>query len=180
MDIPAGMLIRPHNLPGLGQLPHPRPREPPLRVAGHLRQRRQRGRLRRVLGRPRPRLPQHGAAHAGHRHRRRHHHRRPAGRRRAQPRRRVRPHHHRLHPVGPRLRLRPARPPGSLRLGHRGDRPREGGARHRRLAWASLSETRTRVSERRGHVTRPLAAGRPASDLDRRPRSGRGSTRARN
>ena len=59
-------------------------RWPGLRHAGHVCQRRQRGGLRRVLGRQRPRVAQHGDVHAGHRRGRRHHHRRLAGRRREQ------------------------------------------------------------------------------------------------
>ena len=78
MDIPAGKLDRAGEPQGLGRLSPPRPRGRALRPAGHLRQRRQRRRLRRVLGRLRPRFPQHGAVHPGHRHRLRDHHRRPA------------------------------------------------------------------------------------------------------
>ena len=118
MDIPAGKLVKPVNLKGWDDFPL---RD---RVSAHcglpvtFRERRQRRRLRRVLGRLRPRFSQHGAVHAGHGHRLRHHHRRPVDRRREQPRGGVRPHHHRLLGKRPAVRLRTARPPGSLRQRH--------------------------------------------------------------
>ena len=55
MDIPSGMLLSPGNLPGWWNFPIRDALSRGLRPAGDVCQRRQRRRLRRVLGRQRPR-----------------------------------------------------------------------------------------------------------------------------
>ena len=77
MDIPAGIILDPPNLKPWQNVPVRRHIQRHFRAADGVSERRQRGRLRRILGRRRQRRPQHGAVHARHRRRRRHHHRRP-------------------------------------------------------------------------------------------------------
>ncbi len=76
MDLATGMLIEPVNLPRMEQFSSPRSREPSLRPAGHLFQRRSGGGVRRVLARRRARNAEHGDVHTGNRHRLRHYCRR--------------------------------------------------------------------------------------------------------
>ena len=76
MDIPAGMILDPPNLKPWRNVPVRALHQQDLQLADRVPERRQRGRLRRILGRRRQERPQHGAVHARHRRRRRHHHRR--------------------------------------------------------------------------------------------------------
>ena len=117
MDIDAGMLLDPPNLPGLGQ-----PADPPVarrsaQEAGRASERRQRGRLRRILGRRRQEHPQPGDVHARHRCRRWNRGRRHDHPGAPQPRRRMRPHHHRGRERPP-VQLRRPRSSRGVCLGH--------------------------------------------------------------
>ena len=143
MDIPNGMILRPGNLPGWWDFPI---RD---RVSHHLgmpvtfANDANAAAYGEYLARRRGQVSQHGAAHAGHRHRRRDHRRRHAHRRRAQLRQRVRPH--------------PGQP---------GRRCADGFARQARLAGKLLQRDgggrsrAGRAAKRRGKLAGQAASGR--------------------
>ena len=179
-----------HQSHRLGQFPHPRSGEPSLRPAGHLRERRQRRRLWRILGRLGPRFPEHGPADPGHGHRLRHHHRRLGGSRRPQPRRRGRARHHRPERRRPDVRLRMARPSGSLRQRHGRHQTHARSPRRRPRKFAFEAAGRrgrvdAQAGRRGGRAGRRAVAGDHCRDCpilghrhgqrDARGRSGRGA-----
>ena len=154
MDLAAGMLLDPPNLPGWSNLPIRQRPGGPAQETGDFSERRQRRVLWRILGRRRERRPQPGDVHLGNRDRVRNRGRRHDHRRAPQPRRRVRAHHHR-DGKRPALFVRRLWAFGRIRLG---DGAGEAGPRSPRRQHQSQSATRS--EPRRAHQPGDLARQR--------------------